>query len=60
MSLAKLSDKCKRCPIVDKCPHKEMEALGAIPKERTAAEIAADINKSVQGGGIFSAITKAY
>ena len=31
MSLSKLSAKCRACPDVDICDHKEMEAFGFLP-----------------------------
>lgn len=31
MGLSKLSAKCRTCPFVDTCNHKEMEAHGFIP-----------------------------
>ena len=31
MSLSKLAAKCRVCPFVDTCDHKEMEAYGFLP-----------------------------
>lgn len=31
MGLSKLSEACKKCPNVDSCDHKRMEALGCLP-----------------------------
>ena len=31
MSLSKLAAKCRACPKVDTCDHKEMEAYGFLP-----------------------------
>ncbi len=31
MSLSRLADKCRACPFVDTCDHKEMEAFGFLP-----------------------------
>lgn len=31
MSLSRLADKCRACPFVDTCDHKEMEAYGVLP-----------------------------
>lgn len=28
MALKKLAEKCRKCPFVDKCDHKQMEAVG--------------------------------
>lgn len=35
MSLSKLAEKCKKCPEVDTCDHKYMEAVGFLPGEPT-------------------------
>lgn len=32
MGLSKLAEKCKKCPKVDSCDHKRMEALAYMPK----------------------------
>lgn len=41
MGLSKLSEACKKCPNVDSCDHKRMEALGCLPSPEPskAAEI---------------------
>ena len=39
MSLSKLSEKCRKCPKVDTCDHKKMEALGLLPGEPTMDEV---------------------
>lgn len=31
MSLSKLSARCRTCPFVDTCDHKQMEAYGILP-----------------------------
>lgn len=31
MGLSKLSEACKKCPYVDTCNHKRMEAVGYLP-----------------------------
>ena len=38
MGLRRLSKKCQKCPFVDKCDNKRMEALGYLP-EPYAAEV---------------------
>lgn len=37
MGLSKLSEKCKNCPLVDKCENKRMEALGYINESHVLA-----------------------
>lgn len=37
MGLSKLSEKCKKCPFVDKCENKRMEALGYISESHVLA-----------------------
>ena len=32
MALARLTKQCHECPFVETCEHKEMEALGYLPK----------------------------
>ena len=34
MGLARLSQKCRMCPYVETCDHKEMEALGFLPESK--------------------------
>ena len=31
MWLSRLAEKCQQCPFVEKCEHKQMEALGYLP-----------------------------
>lgn len=38
MGLSKLTAKCRACPKVDTCDHKEMEALGYLPLPETATQ----------------------
>ena len=37
MSLSRLASKCRGCPHVDTCDHKEMEAYGVLPLPGPAA-----------------------
>ena len=39
MSLSRLAEKCQKCPKVDTCDHKKMEALGLLPGEPTMEQI---------------------
>lgn len=39
MSLSKLSETCKKCPYVDTCGHKRMEALGHLPEPNIFKQI---------------------
>ncbi len=38
--LSRLSGKCRACPFVDKCDHKEMEALAYLPEPQIAMSAA--------------------
>lgn len=40
MSLSRLSKMCRECPFVNKCEHKQMEALGFLPEPQIAVEAA--------------------
>ena len=40
MGLSRLSAKCRACPYVDTCDHKEMEALGYLPEPIIAPAVA--------------------
>lgn len=36
MGLSQLSERCRKCPFVDKCDHKRMEALVYLPEPQIA------------------------
>lgn len=36
--LSRLSEKCRACPFVDKCEHKQMEALAYLPEPQIAKD----------------------
>lgn len=36
MGLSRLSEKCRKCPFVDGCENKRMEALAYLPESMTA------------------------
>ena len=40
MGLSQLSERCRKCPFVDKCDHKRMEALAYLPKPQIAMNAA--------------------
>ncbi len=40
MGLSRLSEKCQKCPLVDKCNHKQMEALAYLPDPQIAMSVA--------------------
>lgn len=42
MGLSKLAAKCRACPYVSTCNHKQMEALGYLPLPEQRAEIQID------------------
>lgn len=39
MGLSRLSEKCRKCPFVDKCNHKRMEALTYLPEPQIAMNL---------------------
>lgn len=39
MSLSRLSERCRKCPKVDTCNHKRMEALGYLPEPIAAPHL---------------------
>lgn len=50
MALARLAKQCRKCPFVETCEHKELEAVGYLPdpimadvKAQVTADIAAPI-----------------
>ena len=40
MGLSQLSEKCRKCPFVDTCNHKRMEALAYLPEPQIAMNAA--------------------
>lgn len=42
MGLSRLAAKCRACPYVSTCNHKQMEALGYLPLPEPAVEIQID------------------
>lgn len=36
MGLSRLAEECKKCPFVENCKHKRMEALGYLPEPLVA------------------------
>lgn len=41
MDLSKLSEKCRKCPFLEKCEHKQMEAVGYL--EPATAPVATEL-----------------
>ena len=39
MGLSQLASKCRACPYVDSCDHKQMEALGYLPLQESTIKI---------------------
>ncbi len=67
MALKRLAEKCRKCPFVDKCDHKQMEALGYFPeplvaevKTPSAAEITAPILRETVNTIIDGKVVKVY
>lgn len=48
MGLSRLAAKCKMCPYVSTCDHKQMEALGYLPMPEPTVEIQADVAVSFE------------
>lgn len=46
-SLSKLSEKCKACPYVDSCNHKQMEAVAISELPSISANISQNISQSL-------------
>lgn len=42
MGLSRLAAKCRACPYVSTCDHKQMEALGYLPMPELTVEIQVD------------------
>lgn len=40
MGLSQLSEKCRKCPFVDKCEHKQMETLAYLLEQQVAMNAA--------------------
>ena len=48
MSLSRLAEECRKCPFVEKCEHKRMEALGYLPESMIANVIAPSVAELTQ------------
>lgn len=44
MGLSQLSERCRKCPFVDKCDHKRMEALAYLPEPQIAMNAAQSVS----------------
>lgn len=40
MGLSQLSEKCRKCPFVDECDYKQIEALAYLPEPQVAMDVA--------------------
>ena len=67
MALKRLAEKCRDCPFVDKCDHKQMEALGyfqeplvAEVKAPSAAEMTAPILRETVNTIVDGKVIKVY
>lgn len=47
MGLSKLAAKCRTCPFVDRCGHKEMEAVGFLPEPSMAEPASQSVSNPV-------------
>ena len=58
MGLSRLVAKCRACPYVSTCEHKQMEALGYLPMSEPTVEIRTD--RSVQIDNLLTALNCCY
>lgn len=47
MGLSKLSEKCKKCPKVDSCDHKYMEACAYLEMPKISMDVSQSISQSL-------------
>lgn len=67
MGLSRLSEECQKCPFVEKCKHKRMEALGYLPEPLVAnagapsvAELAQPILRETVNIIVNGEVVKVY
>jgi hypothetical protein len=67
MALKRLAEKCRKCPLADKCDHKQMEALGYFPeslvteaKAPSAAKMTVPILRETVNTIIDGKVVKIY
>lgn len=67
MGLTRLAEKCKNCPFVDSCDHKQLEALGYLPNpivaeagSLSAAELTQPILRETVNMIIDGKVVKVY
>lgn len=47
MSLSRLSEKCKKCPKVDSCDHKRMEAYAYLKMPKISMDVSQSVSQSL-------------
>lgn len=67
MGLSRLSEECQKCPFVEKCKHKRMEALGYLPEPLIAnagapsvAELTQPILRETVNAIVNGEVVKVY
>lgn len=58
MGLSRLAAKCKMCPYVSTCDHKQMEALGYLPMPEPTVTI--QVEQSVQIDNALEQISRLF
>lgn len=58
MGLSKLAAKCRACPYVSTCNHKQMEALGYLPLPEQRAEI--QVDRTIQIDNLLQSLNCCY
>lgn len=66
MGLSRLAAKCRACPYVSTCNHKQMEALGYLPLPEPAVEIQVDrtiqiqVDRTIQIDNLLQSLNCCY
>lgn len=60
MGLSKLSEACKKCPNVDSCDHKRMEALGCLPSPEPSKAAEIRIDGMSLSSDLYKSLGKQY
>ena len=58
MGLSRLAAKCRACPYVSTCDHKQMEALGYLPLPEPTVKI--QVDRTVQIDNLLRALNCCY
>ena len=58
MGLSRLAAKCRACPHVSTCDHKQMEALGYLPLPEQRVEI--QVDRTIQIDNLLQSLNCCY